>query len=41
MFEQLLKENNPEIKVLVNNAGFGKCTDFSPPIGPFKPVWWI
>ena len=28
MFEQLLKENNPEIKVLVNNAGFGKCTDF-------------
>ena len=26
--EQLLKENNPEIKVLVNNAGFGKCTDF-------------
>lgn len=28
VFEQLLKENNPEIKVLVNNAGFGKCEDF-------------
>lgn len=28
IFEQLLKENNPEIKVLVNNAGFGKCEDF-------------
>lgn len=28
VFEQLLKENNPEIKVLVNNAGFGKCDDF-------------
>lgn len=28
MFEQLLKDNNPEIKVLVNNAGFGKCEDF-------------
>ena len=28
LFEQLLKENNPEIKVLVNNAGFGKCEDF-------------
>lgn len=28
MFEQLLKENNPEIKVLVNNAGFGKGVDF-------------
>lgn len=28
LFEQLLKENNPEIKVLVNNAGYGKCTDF-------------
>ena len=27
-FEQLLKENNPEIKVLVNNAGYGKCEDF-------------
>lgn len=27
-FEQLLKENNPEIKVLVNNAGYGKCDDF-------------
>lgn len=27
-FEQLLKENNPEIKVLVNNAGYGKCADF-------------
>ncbi|MCI9224121.1 MAG: SDR family NAD(P)-dependent oxidoreductase [Acutalibacter sp.] len=28
IFEQLLKENSPEIKVLVNNAGFGKCEDF-------------
>ena len=28
VFEQLLKENNPEIKVLINNAGFGKCEDF-------------
>ena len=28
IFEKLLKENNPEIKVLVNNAGFGKGTDF-------------
>ncbi|MCI9553438.1 MAG: SDR family NAD(P)-dependent oxidoreductase [Acutalibacter sp.] len=28
VFEQLLKENNPEIKVLVNNAGYGKCEDF-------------
>lgn len=28
LFEKLLKENNPEIKVLVNNAGYGKCTDF-------------
>ncbi len=28
IFEQLLKENNPEIKVLVNNAGFGKGSDF-------------
>lgn len=28
LFEQLLKENNPEIKVLVNNAGYGKCEDF-------------
>ncbi len=28
IFEQLLKENNPEIKVLVNNAGYGKCGDF-------------
>lgn len=28
LFEQLLKENNPEIKVLINNAGYGKCTDF-------------
>ena len=28
LFEKLLKENNPEIKVLVNNAGFGKCGDF-------------
>lgn len=28
LFEQLLKENNPEIKVLVNNAGYGKCGDF-------------
>lgn len=28
VMEQLLKENNPEIKVLVNNAGFGKCSDF-------------
>lgn len=28
LFEQLLKENNPEIKVLVNNAGYGKGTDF-------------
>ncbi len=28
IFEQLLKENNPEIKVLVNNAGYGKCADF-------------
>lgn len=28
MFEQLLKDNNPEIKVLVNNAGYGKCGDF-------------
>ena len=27
-FEQLLKDNNPEIKVLVNNAGYGKCDDF-------------
>ena len=28
IFEKLLKENQPEIKVLVNNAGYGKCTDF-------------
>ena len=28
MFEQLLKENEPEIKVLVNNAGYGKACDF-------------
>jgi short-subunit dehydrogenase len=28
VFEKLLKENNPEIKVLVNNAGYGKCGDF-------------
>ena len=28
IFEKLLKENNPEIKVLVNNAGYGKCGDF-------------
>ncbi|WP_322175857.1 SDR family NAD(P)-dependent oxidoreductase [Acutalibacter caecimuris] len=28
VFEQLLKENSPEIKVLVNNAGYGKCEDF-------------
>ena len=28
LFEQLLKENNPEIKVLVNNAGYGKGVDF-------------
>ena len=28
IFEKLLKENEPEIKVLVNNAGFGKCGDF-------------
>ncbi len=28
LFEKLLKENNPEIKVLINNAGYGKCTDF-------------
>ena len=28
LFEKLLKENNPEIKVLVNNAGYGKCGDF-------------
>ncbi len=28
IFEQLLKENNPEIKVLVNSAGFGKGVDF-------------
>ncbi len=28
IFEQLLKENMPEIKVLVNNAGFGKGVDF-------------
>lgn len=28
IFEQLLKENTPEIKVLINNAGFGKCEDF-------------
>ncbi len=28
IFEQLLKENNPEIKVLVNNAGYGKGVDF-------------
>ena len=28
LFEQLLKEQNPEIKVLVNNAGFGKGVDF-------------
>ncbi len=27
-FEQLLKEQNPEIKVLVNSAGVGKVTDF-------------
>lgn len=28
LFEQLLKENNPEIKVLVNAAGYGKGVDF-------------
>ncbi len=28
IFEQLLKENSPEIKVLVNNAGYGKGSDF-------------
>ena len=28
IFEKLLRENQPEIKVLVNNAGFGKCCDF-------------
>lgn len=28
LFEQLLKENSPEIKVLVNNAGYGRCEDF-------------
>ncbi len=28
IFEQLLKENMPEIKVLVNNAGYGKGVDF-------------
>ncbi len=28
LFEQLLKEQNPEIKVLINCAGYGKCTDF-------------
>lgn len=28
IFEQLLKENTPEIKVLVNNAGYGKGVDF-------------
>lgn len=28
MFEQLLKENAPEIKVLVNAAGYGKGVDF-------------
>ena len=28
IFEKLLKENNPEIKVLVNCAGFAKCGDF-------------
>ncbi len=28
LFEQILKENNPEIKVLINNAGYGKCGDF-------------
>ena len=28
LFEQLLKEQNPEIKVLVNAAGYGKCGDF-------------
>ncbi len=28
IFEQLLKENNPEIKVLVNSAGYGKGSDF-------------
>lgn len=28
IFEKLLKENNPEIKVLINNAGYGKCADF-------------
>ncbi len=28
IFERLLKENNPEIKVLVNSAGYGKCADF-------------
>ena len=28
LFEQLLKENQPEIKVLVNNAGYGKACDF-------------
>ncbi len=28
LFEQLLKENSPEIKVLINNAGYGRCEDF-------------
>ncbi len=28
LFEKLLKEGNPEIKVLVNNAGYGKGGDF-------------
>ena len=28
IFEKLLKEGNPEIKVLINNAGYGKGGDF-------------
>ena len=28
VFEKLLKEGNPEIKVLINNAGYGKGGDF-------------
>ncbi len=40
IFEKLLKENNPEIKVLVNNAGYGKCGDFFASNRGFKPGWW-
>ena len=40
MFEQLLKENEPEIKVLVNNAGYARPAISSPPAAPPRPAWW-